>query len=217
VCCSIQVIFLEGQRKTTEIVSRNSWCSAQASNRVSPEYKSENAWAKLSLSEQSTQDIKYKNVDYNHWLLQLQLLNVWENRCQVVWISEPDSIYIDWLSNISRPACLWSVCWFYHWRNWRMVEWVPGNTRYPFDQQQRTRHKACSVVKDVDLSIFCWSRVYSHSDLRMRVSFVINKWEFTVHVYAYRNLNIEILVLFFFPCSKSLLFYLRLSTPGSSA
>jgi len=29
-----------------------------------------------------------------------------------------------------------------------------------------------------------------------------------VYVYAYKNLNIEILVSFYSPCSKSLLFYL---------
>ena len=87
--------------------------------------ESETAWATLSLSEPSTQDIKYRNINYNHWLLQLQLLNVWENRCQVVWISEPDSICIDWLRNVSTRACLWSVCWFYHWRNCEVVGRLP--------------------------------------------------------------------------------------------
>jgi hypothetical protein len=58
-------------------------------------------------------------------LIQLQLLNVWENWCHVVRISEAESIYIDWLRNISRHSCLWSVCWFYHWTNCRTEERSP--------------------------------------------------------------------------------------------
>ena len=96
-----------------------------------------------------------------------------EKRCQVVWISEHDSIYIDRLRNISRRSCLWSVCWFYHWTNCRMVDRSPKACDdvyciviHPTQHFQTLPiPRAISDTHDTLLTIWFIFNIYNFSDI----------------------------------------------------